>query len=359
MAKFTALFDTLQREILAGKYNHGKRLPSETELALRHKVSRPTAARALRELQQMGVITRRAGSGSYLQPPPENNQKSALTFGLLVPGLGSTEILDPISNEITRYTQSLGGQVLWGEAGAAATKAEDALALCRSYVQSRVDGVFFAPLERAKNRLAANAAVTGELLQAGIPVVLLDRDATEFPERSNLDLVGIDNFSASMEMTAHLVAQGARRICFLARPQYPSTTDLRRLGCEEALRRAGLAIDYPIAHYGEPDDAAFVKAILADARPDAILCSNDQTAALLLQTLAGMSVRVPHSIRVAGFDDVRYATLLAVPLTTMHQPCRELGRVAVKALMERIAEPTLPPRQILLQARLIPRASTD
>jgi DNA-binding GntR family transcriptional regulator len=64
--KYSLVFEALQSDILKGKFSNGKRLPSETELCLHYKVSRPTASRALRDLQQMGVITRRAGSGSYL-----------------------------------------------------------------------------------------------------------------------------------------------------------------------------------------------------------------------------------------------------------------------------------------------------
>jgi LacI family transcriptional regulator len=94
--KYVTVFEALQREILEGKFSDGRRLPSEAELCLRYKVSRPTAARALRDLQQMGVITRRAGSGSYpvLLHAPAPAKLHVL--GLFVPGLGNTEILVPI-----------------------------------------------------------------------------------------------------------------------------------------------------------------------------------------------------------------------------------------------------------------------
>ena len=66
--KHRSIFDTLKQQIDAGHYSHGKRLPSETELAKRFGVSRPTASRALRDLEHLGMIERRAGSGSYLRP---------------------------------------------------------------------------------------------------------------------------------------------------------------------------------------------------------------------------------------------------------------------------------------------------
>ncbi len=62
-------------------------------------------------------------------------------------------------------------------------------------------------------------------------------------------------------------------------------------------------------------------------------------------------------MRVVGFDDVRYATLLSVSLTTIHQPCRDIAEVAFRALQERIREPTIPPRTLMLAPRLVVRES--
>jgi LacI family transcriptional regulator len=60
---------------------------------------------------------------------------------------------------------------------------------------------------------------------------------------------------------------------------------------------------------------------------------------------------------VVGFDDVRYATLFSVPLTTMHQPCREIAATAFRAMLDRIADPALPPRTLVLSPRLVVRES--
>jgi len=68
-------------------------------------------------------------------------------------------------------------------------------------------------------------------------------------------------------------------------------------------------------------------------------------------------IRVPHDLRVVGFDDARYATLLQPALTTVHQPCAEIAVVAYRALVERIASPTLPPRTLALAPRLVVRES--
>jgi len=91
---------------------------------------------------------------------------------------------------------------------------------------------------------------------------------------------------------------------------------------------------------------------------DGVLCANDATAAELMRGLIARGVRIPRDLKLAGFDDVRYAALLPVPLTTLRQPCRDLGAAAVRAMLERTEIPGLPARQILLSGTLVVRAST-
>jgi LacI family transcriptional regulator len=357
-AKHVHIFESLKQQIESGHYARGKRLPSEMELAKRFGVSRPTASRALRDLQNLGVIERRAGSGSYLKPNETTPGKALkATFGLLVPGLGNTEIMDPICNEITRFSQSLGLAVLWGNTVVSPTTGEDVIALCRQYIALKVDGVFFAPIENIADRETVNATVCSMLSEASIAIVLLDRDVLEFPQRSRFDLVGIDNFTAGFALTEHLIAHGNREFRFLARPHYPATTDLRLAGCKEALSRAGLLQDQPLAWFGDPTDSDFVKGMLSVGSPHAVLCSNDQTAAKLIQTLSTMDVRLPRDVRVVGFDDISYATLLTIPLTTIHQPCREIGQAAVRAMQQRLHHPDSLPKLVLLPFNLVIRAS--
>src|SRR6266568_2756066 len=107
----------------------------------------------------------------------------------------------------------------------------------------------------------------------------------------------------------------------------------------------------------EPDDKVQVKAALDEIRPDGFVCANDFTAAHLLKTLTELGVSVPDEIRMVGIDDVKYASLLSVPLTTIHQPCADMGATAVAAMLERLRNPKLPPRDILLNFHLVIRDS--
>jgi DNA-binding LacI/PurR family transcriptional regulator len=81
------------------------------------------------------------------------------------------------------------------------------------------------------------------------------------------------------------------------------------------------------------------------------------TAANLMRTLDRLGCPVPQKMRVVGFDDVRYAELLRPSLTTIHQPCVDIGPIAMQVMLERIENPKFPPRDILAQPTLIVRQS--
>jgi GntR family transcriptional regulator of arabinose operon len=352
--KYRVIYEAVRKEIASGRYGDGQRLPNEVDLVKRFLVSRPTVARALRELQAQGVIERRAGSGTIVR---NSGRVRTGVFGLLIPNLGNTEIFEPICAEMAREAQAAHHTLLWGDAArgddAAGARAEE---LCRRYIERGVSGVFFAPLELVPGAAEANRRIGAALQSAGLPVVLLDRDIEPFPARSRFDLVGIDNVSAGHRLAAHLLGLGCRRIRFVARPGSAETVEARIAGCREAVRQRGLPAGALQVAYGDPADPAFLDGLLASGDA-ALIGANDMTAALLLQGLAARGVDIPGRVRLAGFDDVKYATLLPVPLTTMRQPCREIGVAAVRAMVERIADPALPGRSILLPAELVVRQS--
>jgi DNA-binding LacI/PurR family transcriptional regulator len=185
--------------------------------------------------------------------------------------------------------------------------------------------------------------------------VLLDRDLVPYPDRSQYDLVGIDNRRAGYTVTAHLLKAGCRRIVFIGRPRSAPTVDARISGYREAV--ADARRDSQICRVN-PEDVTEVKRILKTIRPDGFVCANDFTAAQLLKTLNALDVAVPGNVRMAGIDDVKYASLLPVPLTTIHQPCREIGEAAMLAMLTRIERPNMLTRDTLVECRLVVRESS-
>ncbi len=354
--KHRQVFESVLSDIESGKLNEGDRLPSEAELVRQFGASRPTVARALHDLQNMGLLTRKVGSGTYVHRVQK--QVESWRFGLLIPGLGSTEIFEPICGQIARLAQKNNHTLLWGDFGEKHSDPDPGLIeqVCESYIRQRVAGVFFAPLELTEDKDRINKAVISAMKDAGIPIVLLDRDIVPFPQRSGLDLVGIDNRLAGFLITDHLIKLGCRRIDFLSRPGSAPTVSLRISGYREALLNSGILPDLKWVHSGDPADQDFIRGVI-DQGATAIICANDLTAANLMRTLGAIGYPVPQKIRVAGFDDVRYAELLSPSLTTIHQPCTDIGTIAMQVMLERIENPLLPPRDILVKPALVVRKS--
>jgi LacI family transcriptional regulator len=87
------------------------------------------------------------------------------------------------------------------------------------------------------------------------------------------------------------------------------------------------------------------------------VCANDFTAAVLMRSMESIGVKVPRDVRVVGFDDVKYATLVSPPLTTVHQPCRDIAVIAFQTMIQRLADPSLPASSIYLKPTLVVRES--
>jgi DNA-binding LacI/PurR family transcriptional regulator len=348
--KYRQVFETLSHEILSGKYAPGQKFPSEAALVQRFGTSRITVGRALRELSQRSMVERVAGSGTYVGRGHVSAE--SLVFGLLIPDLGTSEIFEPICQGIAGAPASSRHGRLWGHATAgSATPEEQALGLCEQFLASHVAGVFFAPLERGERARETNLTIVARLEEARIPIVLLDRPVEPYPRRSRHDLVGIDNRRAAYLAVEHLVRQGAGRISFVAYSGGASTVDARIAGFRESSQGGAV---YRV----DEITGASVAAMLREFQPDdGFVCANDRTAGEFMKVVLGLGYRVPAHLRIVGIDDVEYASLLPVPLTTVRQPCREIGEAAMESMLSRIASPNRAGRDLLVECRLVVRES--
>ena len=353
--KYRLIFESLKDSLISGEYREGTRLPSETELVRRFGVSRMTVVKAIKELQQLGLVVRRVGSGTYAAP---RTTKQNRLFGLLIPQLGQTEVFEPICQGMANFPLASKHALLWGNVVGQSQQREDlAEELCHQYISQHVSGVFFAPLELTPGKDTVNRRIVDALAHAKIPIVLLDRCYAPYPMRSRYDLVGVDNRRAAYMATEHLLKAGARRIAFLGRQLSAPTVDARIAGYREALMAHGLLRSEDLVTRGEPSDDALIRAVLRTQKPDAFLCANDHTAANLMHTLIRLGRSIPGEIRIVGTDDVKYASLLPIPLTTQHQPCLDLGKMAMATMLDRIENPDFPTRDVLLTCRLVVRDS--
>jgi LacI family transcriptional regulator len=341
----------LRDEIRVGVYSGSGAFPSLTKIMQRFGVSRPSAVRSIAELKRLGLVTVRKGSGTYLS-------KVNRTIGLAIPGTADSEFFSAIMDGLVYNCNQYGMDLVAGDVFPVAhgLRAIQAERLARHLVSIPAAGVIMQPVAYSQEAQSVNGIIADILDKAGIPVVLIDYDIVPPPERSRYDLVAIDNFNAGRKVAAHLIDAGAKRICCLLYKLSADSVHVRFAGVDaEVYRVTGRHVDIIEA---KPDDVGLISAGLAAYRPDAIVCSNDIAALKLSKTLAGLNVRIPQDVKLAGFDDVIEAGRMNPPLTSIRQPCFELATTAFRTLLERIKNPDLPPRQILLDTSLVVREST-
>ena len=351
--KYRAIFEELQKEIRNGRFPQGVPLPSEEALGRKHGVSRITVVRAMDELVRKGLVYRKRGAGTFAT---RTACSESGRIGLIMPSLSFGEIFPPICQALTRCAQQDGYSIVLGDISSPHPdrRAHEACKIARAFVKQRVAGVLFQPLAFLKTPERVTCEILALFRDAGIPVVLLDRDV----EHSVVphDFVGIDNLGAGRAIGAHLLARKAKRVVFLSRPNCASVIRDRIDGVASAL--SGSRARFEAVSADPSDTARLAKLFRGRARPDAVVCESDYVAARLRNTRMRLKLSVPKDVMLAGFDDLMCAVTATPPLTTAHQPCADLASVAYRALRERMRDPSLSSRKLLLPAPLVVREST-
>ncbi len=354
--RYKQIAKAVRNEISSSGFAPGHKLPKDQDLAKRYNTSRLTVIRALRVLELEGLLERRAGSGTFVG---SSSAVGAKTFGLLIPDLGKGEIFEPICQGMAQAGSLSEQALLWGHSANDGSDREDqAMELCRLYIARKVSGVFFAPLELSSHQDQINMQILALLEEAKIPIVLLDRTVGHYWDPIRHDLVGIDNWRGGFMMAKHLLDQGCTRLGFVLRPASAPTVEARIAGLFEVARQRRLNLREENILIADPTDKAKVSEWMRTVRPNGILCANDYTAGQLMHTLLNLGFAIPKDVCLVGFDDVRYATLFPVPLTTLRQPCLQIGAAAMRAMVERLENPSMAPRVISLDSELIMRESS-
>jgi LacI family transcriptional regulator len=210
----------------------------------------------------------------------------------------------------------------------------------------RVDGMVVI------SRTVADSVIS-QVTDTGIPVVLLARPAV-----GSCDTLNADNVDSAYDLVRHLVEHGYERFGFLGDPAVSPDVHARYEAFRAALRAAGrrpprapLRCDFDV----ESGRRAAARALRRTARPEVLVCGNDETALGALEAASELDRSVPEDVVITGWDDVMAARYAG--LTTVRQPMRELGATAARWLQERIAGTAAPVRRETLATQLIVRSS--
>ncbi len=220
--------------------------------------------------------------------------------------------------------------------------------------QQRVQGILVTPVDPDSPRLT-------EVASRGTPVVVVDRTRQD----DLLCSVGVDDRHGGRVAVEHLVDLGHERVAFVGGPIDLGQVRDRLAGAREAWADAGLPADdlttvvTTALTVGEGRAAGErLAGVPRSRRPTAAFCANDLLALGLLQQAIAGGHRVPEELAIVGYDDIEFAAAAAVPLTSVRQPRRELGRTATDLLLAETTEADHVHRRVLFTPELVARTST-
>jgi LacI family transcriptional regulator len=273
---------------------------------------------------------------------------STQTVGLAIAAI-SNPFFAEVVGAIERQVSAMGRTVLLVDTH---DDPERELMAVQELVARRCDGILLAP--------SASPERTFDLLERrNVPTVLVDR----FADTGTLaaDSVGVHNVEPVAELVDHVAGRGHTRVAFIAGLPGLGTSRERLAGFELGVQRNGLDPDPDLVVVGGSDEQSSYEAAsrllgLADP-PSAIVAGNNAMTIGAMRALADLGLRVPEDVGLVGFDDFPWATLFRPRLTVVAQPLTELGTRAATMLHKRIADPSLPAREVRLPATLIVRDS--
>jgi DNA-binding LacI/PurR family transcriptional regulator len=224
----------------------------------------------------------------------------------------------------------------------------------RQLVERSVSGVILA--HDPYREMSSAARLLGD---SGIPLVCLYGDPADYP----CDWVAIDEVEGVQQVIQYLRSLNHSRIAF-CRAVAGDRPHPRELAFHQVMQQCKLGLPenfvIPLEQIDSIGGAGRLKDLLGlEAPPTAIFAGNDRVAMIVLKHLASLDVSVPEQVSVIGFDNVRFTEHLPVPLTTVDQPKREMGRRAVDLLLERVelTGTSTSPRREVFHPHLIIRNS--
>ena len=357
--KYLDIYQTLKKSISDCEFDPERRIPSEPELCRRFGTARNTVRQALALLQKQGLIETIKGKGTFLT---KKGERKTGIIGLLIPDFSSASFFSTLKSELENSAEKLGYKIRLETSRNTTSEqmVNEIRVAARKLAVDRVEGVIFRPHLNPKH-IEANKEILSIFHHTETPVVLIDSDISPRPERSDCDLVAVDNVSAGRRIAAHLLETGRRRLSFMMSGVEIASNanwENRLFGIAGEVAVRGMDDGVSTLRF-PPDDTESLRALFRSRRhPDAIACGNDRTAAMLVESLKAIGIRVPEDVAVTGFDDESFARSSIPPLTTIRQPAGLIAKTAFKTLLARIRYPQNDHKEILLDAPLIIRKST-
>jgi len=269
-------------------------------------------------------------------------------------GLVVLDIDNPFFTEVARGVEDAANDVdhlviLCSSAGERTRESRQ----LRLLEEQRVAGVLMTPAGRNPSRLYY------ELRRRGIPMVLLDWQSS----RRDRCSVAVDNVQGGALAGDHLAQLGHQRIALINGPLEIAQCADRRTGFVASLESKGLKLSAPndietTAMTISAGETAAEQLLRQRNPPTAVFCTNDLLALGAEHALLAAGHRVPEDVAVVGYDDVAFAGMAFVPLTSIRQPAYELGHRAAQLLLDERSGAEHRHEQVVFTPQLVVREST-
>jgi len=259
-------------------------------------------------------------------------------------GLVVAELSGSYHSELVMGFESAAAELGQGVALVVARRRHDAVQVLRGLAK-RVDGL----------AIAANTVPDSVVhdLSLGLPVVLLARR-----EVAGCDSVRAENLDNAALLTSHLLEHGRSHLVFIGDPDSSLDVAERYSGFRTAHIVAEVPMRRPPLRVPLLEGAGIQVAdeiLRRRVKVDGLVCASDDLALAIMKRLQDNGARLPDDLAVVGWDDVMAARYVSPALTTVRQPIRDLGRLAVEQLQARIAgqpagRPRVLPTQVVIRS---------
>ncbi|MCB2357477.1 LacI family DNA-binding transcriptional regulator [Clostridium estertheticum] len=322
------------------------------DIAIECNVSATTVSRALNNSKEISKKTRElilktCEEKGYI---PNSAARSLILnktnmIGLLIPDI-TNQYYAYVSKGVSSYLEKIGyGLVLCNSD----RNKENENRYIDFLAQKRVDGIILIPVKPK--------ASDYKKIIANVPLVMADNYVKDL----EVSYVGNDNYVGARKIVSHMLRQGYRKIGVILGDESSTASNERLKGYKDILTEKNIEIsnDILLNSSANFEDGFRLAQILINKKVDAIFTINDSVAMGVMKYAHMNNILIPKDIGIAGYDDIEQASMLTVPLTTVHQKKFELGQIAAKILIEEINNHKTLKQTIILQPELVIRKSCN
>lgn len=352
--------EILKDKILQGIWPVGSLIPTEDELGVELKCSRPTISKAISNLAHEGLVERRKRAGTKVLTNSPKRSRSLVeldAFAFIYPS-DRHENLWKIAQGFQGQAISFQRRSILFPTGADFEKEAEII--------SRLDefdirgAVIYPMISRPEEEITLIKLVSS----SKFPLVIIGQ-----PLPGCLcPTISQDGFHLGHTMTKHLIQTGVTRIGFFANGAYEMTRRDIYKGYLWALEEAGISVDRNLsfleatlhADFNDPlrEPTELARTYLKTSKGmEAVVCADDFLALGLMRAARELGMRLPDDLKITGIDDISLAASSAPPLTTYRISAEDVGRIAFQTLNDHILSPTKVPLSVPVRGEIVVRES--